>query len=158
MSEYIKVEMRLGLMFRPDLNSSTRCVIPYYYVSESSSLYTCNTSWCSVHYMILNKPLVRLTTAHYQSAVSMISFAQVLTAQWSNTIPCWNVQFQVGITSHNILFQHSHEPWHDFFGESHDVTKSDIFSNAYDLLMHKLIQGPALCVMRYSMVGQERNV
>ena len=55
--------------------------------------------------MILNKPLVRLTTAHYQSAVSMISFAQVLTAQWSDIIPCWNVQFQVGITSHDIPFQ-----------------------------------------------------
>ena len=55
--------------------------------------------------MILNKPLVRLTTAHYQSAVSMISFAQVLTVQWSDTIPCQNVQFQVRITSHNIPFQ-----------------------------------------------------
>ena len=29
----------------------------------------------------IKQPLVRLTTAHYQSAVSMISFAQVLTAQ-----------------------------------------------------------------------------
>ena len=93
---------------RPDLNSSTRCIIPYIYGSESSSLYTCNTSWHYVHYMILNKPLVRLTTVHYQSTVIMISFAQVLTAQWSNTIPCWNVQFQVGITSHNIQFQHQH--------------------------------------------------
>ena len=55
--------------------------------------------------MILNKPLVRLTTAHYQSAVSMISFAQVLTAQRSDTIPCQNVWFQVGITSHDIQFQ-----------------------------------------------------
>ena len=55
--------------------------------------------------MILNKPLVRLTTAHYQSAVSMISFAQVLTVQCSDTIPCQNVQFQVGVTSHDILFQ-----------------------------------------------------
>ena len=36
----------------------------------------------------------------------MISFTQVLTAQWSNTIPCWNVWFQVRITSHNIPFQH----------------------------------------------------
>ena len=55
--------------------------------------------------LYINKPLVRLTTAHYQSTVSMISFAQVLTVQWSDTIPCRNVQFQVGITSHNILFQ-----------------------------------------------------
>ena len=95
---------------RPDLNSSIRCIIPYYYGSESSSLYTCNTSWCRVHYMILNKPLVRLTTADYQCAVSMISFAQVLTVQWSDTIPCRNVRFQVGITSHNIPFQHTF-PW-----------------------------------------------
>ena len=29
----------------------------------------------------INQPLVRLLTVHYQSAVSMISFAQVLTAQ-----------------------------------------------------------------------------
>ena len=105
MSEYTKVEMRLCLMFRPDLYSSTRCIIPYIYGSEFSSLYTCNTSWCSVYYMILNKPLVRLTTAHYQSTVSMISFAQILTAQWSDTIPCRNVRFQVGITSHDIPFQ-----------------------------------------------------
>ena len=28
------------------------------------------------------------------------------TALWSDTIPCWNVWFQVGITSHDILFQH----------------------------------------------------
>ena len=52
----------------------------------------------------INNPLVRLTTVHYQSTVSMISFAQVLTAQWSDTIPCQNVWFQVGITSPNIPF------------------------------------------------------
>ena len=96
-----------GSLFRPDLYSSIRYkIFPYYYGLESSSLYTRNTIWCSVHYMILSKPLVRLTTVHYQSAVSMISFAQVLTAQWSDTIPCRNVQFQVGITSHDIPFQH----------------------------------------------------
>ena len=55
--------------------------------------------------MIPIKPLVRLTTAHYQSAVSMISFAQALTAQWSDIIPCRNIWFQVGITSHGIPFQ-----------------------------------------------------
>ena len=55
--------------------------------------------------LYINKPLVRLTTVHYQSAVSMISFAQVLTAQWSDTIPKRNVRFQVGITSHDIPFQ-----------------------------------------------------
>ena len=65
---------------RPDFHSSIG-VIPYIYGLESSSLYTHNTSRHSVHYMILNKPLVKLTTVHYQSAVSMISFAQVLTAQ-----------------------------------------------------------------------------
>ena len=109
MSEYTKVEMRLGLMCRPDLNSSTRCIIPYINGLESSSLYTCNTNWRSVYYMILSKPLVRLTTAHYQSTVSMISFAQVLTVQWSNTIPCRNVRFPVGITSHDIPFQQEHQ-------------------------------------------------
>ena len=57
--------------------------------------------------LYINKPLVRLTTAHYQSAVSMISFAQVLTAQWSDTIPKRNVQFSFGITSLDILFQHN---------------------------------------------------
>ena len=67
-----------GSLCRPDLNSSTRCIIPYINGSESSSLYTCNTSWHSVHYMLLNKPLVRPTTVHYQSTVSMLSFAQVL--------------------------------------------------------------------------------
>ena len=56
--------------------------------------------------LYINKPLVRLITAHYQSAVSMISFVQVLTAQWSDTIPKQNVQFQVGITSPDIPFQH----------------------------------------------------
>ena len=99
-----------GSLCRPDLYSSIRCKLPYYYGSESSSLYTCNTSWHSVHYMILNKPLVRLTTVHYQSTVSMISFAQVLTAQWSDTIPCWNVRFQVGITSYYILFNTPTKP------------------------------------------------
>ena len=58
----------------------------------------------------IDKPLVRLTTAHYQSAVSTISFAQVLTAQWSDTIPCRNVRFQVGITSLDIPFQQPGEP------------------------------------------------
>ena len=65
---------------RPDLYSSIS-YFPYINGSESSSLYTSNTSLHSVHYMILNKPLVSLTTVHYQSAVSMISFAQDLTAQ-----------------------------------------------------------------------------
>ena len=31
--------------------------------------------------LYIDKPLVRLTTVHYQSAVSMISFVQVLTVQ-----------------------------------------------------------------------------
>ena len=53
--------------------------------------------------MILSKPLVRLTTAHYQSTVSMISFAQVWAAQWSDMIPSQNVQFTIGI--HLTLFR-----------------------------------------------------
>ena len=68
---------------RLDLYSSTRCKIPYYYGLESSSLYTCNTSWCSVHYTILNKPLVRLTTVHYQSTVSMT---------WGKRASAWHTQ------------------------------------------------------------------
>ena len=58
--------------------------------------------------LYINKPLVRLTTVHYQSAVSMISFAQVLTAQWSDTIPKRNIRFFIGITSPDIPFQHLH--------------------------------------------------
>ena len=34
-----------------------------------------------VSIIVLSKPLVRLTTADYQYAVSMMSFTQVLTAQ-----------------------------------------------------------------------------
>ena len=67
-----------------------------------SSLYTRNTSWCSVHYVILNKPLVRLTTAHYQSPVSMIS----LHGSWLHNDP---LQFLVGITFHfntKHIFEH----------------------------------------------------
>ena len=45
----------------------------------------------------ITQPLVSDTTAHYQSAVSMISFAQTWTAQWSDTIPSWNVQLIVRI-------------------------------------------------------------
>ena len=69
------------IFFRPDLTQVIRCkllilmaqdLVPYIHVIladvVSITLY-------------INKPLVRLTTAHYQSAVSMISFAQVLTAQ-----------------------------------------------------------------------------
>ena len=59
--------------------------------------------------MILNKPLVRLTTVDYQCAVSMISFAQVLTAQWSNTIPSQNVWFQVRIDL--TLFHFNNFKW-----------------------------------------------
>ena len=69
------------ILCRPDLYSSIRCkflilmarsLAPYIHVIladvVSITLY-------------INKPLIRLTTVHYQSAVSMISFAQVLTAQ-----------------------------------------------------------------------------
>ena len=44
---------------------------------ESSSLYTCDTILCSVHYMIHYSAISKTITAHYQSTVSMISFAQV---------------------------------------------------------------------------------
>ena len=44
---------------------------------ESSSLYTCDTILHSVHYMIHYSAISKTITAHYQSAVSMISFAQV---------------------------------------------------------------------------------
>ena len=87
---YIGVYQRrdeTGSLCRPHLNSSTRCIIPYIYGLESSSLYTCNASWRSVHYMILNKPLVRLTTAYYQSAVSMIrynSLSECSVSSWNN--------------------------------------------------------------------------
>ena len=59
----------------------------------------------------INQPLVRLLTVHYQSAVSMISFAQVLTAQWSNTIPSQNVEFQVGIDLTLFHFNRSLLVW-----------------------------------------------
>ena len=45
-----------------------------------------------------------------------------------------------------------------FFGESHDVTKCDISSGAYDLLMHKPIREPAVCVVRYSTVKHGNKV
>ena len=44
---------------------------------ELSSLYTCDTILRSVHYMIHYSAISKIITAHYQSAVSMISFAQV---------------------------------------------------------------------------------
>ena len=78
--------------------------------------------------LYINKPLVRLTTAHYQSAVSMISFAQVLTAQWSDTIPRRNVRFQVGITSPDIPFQQQLEPKQ----EINDCLVFLVFSCSYD--------------------------
>ena len=70
---------------------------------SQAPLYTCYAILCSVYYMILTQPLVRLTTVYYQSTVSMISFAQVQTVQWSNTIPCQNVRFTYGI--HLTLFR-----------------------------------------------------
>ena len=81
MSEYIKEEMRLdlyvdqiftqvlGVLF---LVLMARSQAPYIHVILADVL--------SIT-LYINKPLVRLTTAHYQSAVSMISFAQVLTVQ-----------------------------------------------------------------------------
>ena len=45
----------------------------------------------------INQPLVSDTTVHYQSTVSMISFAQTWTAQWSDIIPSQNIQLLVRI-------------------------------------------------------------
>ena len=81
MSEYIKVEIRLSL-----------CVDQIFtQVSVYNSLYIMAGSQAPYIHVILSyivsitkyisQPLVRLTTAHYQAAVRMISFAQVLTAQ-----------------------------------------------------------------------------
>ena len=58
----------------------------------------------------INQPLVRLLTVHYQSTVSMISFAQVWTVQWSNTIPSWNVWFLVRIYLTLFHFKNKHVP------------------------------------------------
>ena len=166
MSEHIRVEMRLVLVCSPDLNSSTRRVIPYYYGSESSSLYTCNTSWRSVHYMILNKPLVRFTTVHYQSAVRMISFAQVLTAQWSDTIPCRNIRFQVRITSHDIPFQQKYVmhpalyglDWDRFQGFWHVLQLQFLGGVTFvDMLLQiALVRSTEIC--RYASVDWTRSI
>ena len=51
-----------------------------------------------IHYSAISKTI----TVHYQSAVSMISFAQVWAAQWSDTIPDRNVWFTIRI--HLTLF------------------------------------------------------
>ena len=72
---------------------------------SQTPLYPCNTIWGSVHYMILTQPLVRLTAAHYQSAASMISFAQVSTAQWSDTFLVGMFSFQLEYHLMSILFQ-----------------------------------------------------
>ena len=115
----------------------------------------------------INKPLVRLTTVHYQSAVSMISFAQVLTAQWSDTIPCQNVQFQAGIPSHDILFQQEYlEEWkHLDVGKKWKLTfhKVVVFSETYPWFIHSIymyhtFQALYICKfyildMRYAHVG-----
>ena len=81
MSEYNRIEMRLGLCLDQIFTQvfgvfflilMAWSLAPYIHVIiadvVSITLYN-------------NKPLVRLTTAHYQSAVSMISFAHVLTVQ-----------------------------------------------------------------------------
>ena len=81
MSEYIKEEMRLDL-YVDQIFTQVLGVLFLILMARSQAPY--------IHVILadvvsitlyINKPLVRLTTAHYQSAVSMISFAQVLTAQ-----------------------------------------------------------------------------
>ena len=81
MSEYIKEEMRLDLY------------VNQIFTQVLGILFLISMAWSQAPYihviladvvsitLYINKPLVRLTTARYQSAVSMISFAQVLTAQ-----------------------------------------------------------------------------
>ena len=76
------------------------------------SLYYLAGSWAPYIHVILpyvvpitwyiNQPLVRILLRIINLSVSMISLTQVWTAQWSNTIHTWNVQFQVGI--HLTLF------------------------------------------------------
>ena len=61
---------------------------PYIHIILS---YIMSITWC------ITQPLVSNTTAHYQSAVSMISFTQTWIAQWSDTVPKRNVQLLVGI-------------------------------------------------------------
>ena len=51
-----------------------------------------------IHYSAICKTI----PVHYQSAVNMISFAQVWTAQWTDTIPSRNVRFTIRI--HLTLF------------------------------------------------------
>ena len=69
------IEMRLYLC-SPDLIRSIFW-IPYIIGWESSSLYTCDIILRSVHYMIHYSAISKTITVHYQSADSMISFAQV---------------------------------------------------------------------------------
>ena len=59
----------------------------------------------------INQPLVRLLLhICYQSTVNMISLAQVWAAQWSNTIPSWNVWLQVKIHLTLFCFNTSTKP------------------------------------------------
>ena len=72
-----------------------------------NSLYYLGESWAPYIHIILsyvvsitwyiNQPLVRRLLQIINLSVSKISLAQVYTAQWSDTIPCQNVQFQVRI-------------------------------------------------------------
>ena len=53
--------------------------------------------------LYINKPLVRLTTAHYQSAVSMISFAQGLDC----TMIQYNSLSECSVSSQNNISRYS---------------------------------------------------
>ena len=74
------IEMRL---YRCKTRSDLKYLLDFLNIIgwESSSLYTCDTILRSVHYMIHYSAISKTTTAHYQSTVSMISFAQVRAAQ-----------------------------------------------------------------------------
>ena len=81
MSEYIKVEMRLGLCLDQILTQVLGVKFLIFMAwSRAPYIHVILADVVSIT-LYINKPLVRLTTAHYQSAVNMISFAQVLTAQ-----------------------------------------------------------------------------
>ena len=92
-----------GSLCRPDLYSSTRCIIPYIYGFESSSLYTCNTSWHSVHYMILNKPLVRL----YYCASPIRSYYDIICTGLDCAMIQYNSLLEHSVSTRNNISQYS---------------------------------------------------
>ena len=62
----------------------------------------------------ITQPLVRMLLWIINLSLSMISFAQVWTVQWSDTIPSWNVQFQVRIHLTQFHFKNQDEDEDNF--------------------------------------------